>query len=243
MGFSSKVKEDALVLCARHCCLCHQPKGLKIEVHHIVHRAEGGADILDNAIALCFDCHADMRSYDHKHPKGVKYTREELIRRRDDWYAVVKQNGVAPPKDPAVDSDISVFRHLLKVLPWNGSIGFIKTNNFSGFPFDLERLNDIDAFLDECENPGFRFSRLAIEQERIHLFVHLTEFRRAIGRNTFRINNTKSHSSVPSEWEIHQPENFYKAVEEIESAATAACDAYTRLIEGGRSILGVVSFG
>lgn len=93
MGFPEAVKTKALIACARHCCLCHQRKGLKIECHHIVQKSEGGDDTLENCIPLCFDCHADMRSIDHKHPRGTKYTPQELIQRRDAWYRQVISAG------------------------------------------------------------------------------------------------------------------------------------------------------
>src|SRR5262249_53704229 len=83
MGFPPKVREDALVACERHCCICHRFCGIKIEVHHIKPESKGGSDTLDNAIALCFNCHADMVSYDKDHPKGTKYSEGELKRHRD----------------------------------------------------------------------------------------------------------------------------------------------------------------
>ena len=64
MPFDSNVKEDVLVSCGRHCCICHKFCGTKIEVHHIREESEGGDNAAENAIPLCFDCHADMRSYD-----------------------------------------------------------------------------------------------------------------------------------------------------------------------------------
>lgn len=243
MGFPQNVKEEALVLCARHCCLCHLPKGLKMEVHHIKQHSEGGTDTLDNAIPLCFECHADMRSYDHDHPKGLKYSRTELIRRRDDWYATVKHRGISPANQTVSNTDKAVLEHLLKLLPWNGSIQFIRNNNFAGFSFDLDRIRDFDYFVDECENPSFRFDDTALEQDRLQLLLHITDFNRAIGRYTFRVDNTASRSTVPPEWELSQPEQFDLAVNTIHNAATAACSAYDRLISGGKAKLGVISLG
>ncbi|MFA6008501.1 MAG: HNH endonuclease [Desulfobacteraceae bacterium] len=83
MPFLPKVKEDVIVACGRCCAICHKFCGLKIEVHHIIEESNGGENKFENAIPLCFDCHADMRSYDHKHPKGNKYTDSELLRHRD----------------------------------------------------------------------------------------------------------------------------------------------------------------
>lgn len=61
MSFSPDVAEQALLDSSRHCCLCHRFCGVKIELHHIVQRAEDGADTYDNCIPLCFDCHAEVK--------------------------------------------------------------------------------------------------------------------------------------------------------------------------------------
>ena len=77
MGFSQKIKEDILVASARHCCVCRRYRGVKIEIHHIKPEEQGGEDSFENAIALCFDCHADAGHYFAKHPKGVKISPTE----------------------------------------------------------------------------------------------------------------------------------------------------------------------
>jgi hypothetical protein len=61
-----------------------------MEVHHIKAHADGGQDVFENAIPLCFDCHAIVRQYDPKHPKGIRFTENELIQHRDNWYAKIK---------------------------------------------------------------------------------------------------------------------------------------------------------
>lgn len=91
MPFPEKVKEDALVACGRHCCICHKFCGNKIEIHHIKPRAKGGADSFDNAIPLCFDCHAEVGQYNSEHPKGTKFSEAELKRHRDNWYKLYAQ--------------------------------------------------------------------------------------------------------------------------------------------------------
>ena len=90
MSFPKEVADRALTSCARSCCICHKFCGLKMELHHIVLQSEGGANNDDNCIPLCLDCHTDMRSYDHHHPKGRKYSREELRKHRFDWYESVQ---------------------------------------------------------------------------------------------------------------------------------------------------------
>jgi hypothetical protein len=99
MGFRRKVKEQALTAAARHCCVCHRYKGVRIEVHHIVPKSEGGKDDLENAIALCFDCHTDAGHYNPKHPKGTKFRPSELRGARDKWHDIVKQQGLTGPTE------------------------------------------------------------------------------------------------------------------------------------------------
>ena len=97
MAFPSKVVEDLLVACERHCCLCHKPRGVNIEIHHIVPRSKGGDDSAGNAIALCYDCHADVEHYSEHHPRGRKYTPGELKRRRDQHIDYVRSRlGIQP---------------------------------------------------------------------------------------------------------------------------------------------------
>ena len=62
-----------------------------MEIHHIKAKADGGDDSFGNAIPLCFDCHAEVRQYDPRHPKGIKFSEKELILHRDNWYKKIKQ--------------------------------------------------------------------------------------------------------------------------------------------------------
>lgn len=90
MAFSRKIIEECMVKSARCCCVCHKQKGLNIEVHHIIPKAKGGQDTEDNAIALCFDCHADAGHYNPKHPRGTKLSPNELKRHKENWYGKVE---------------------------------------------------------------------------------------------------------------------------------------------------------
>lgn len=103
MAFSEEIKIKAMIACGRCCCVCHKFCGNNMEVHHIKARAEGGQDIYENAIPLCFDCHAEVRQYDPKHPKGIKFTEKELIMHRDEWYSKVKQGVKENEKKERID--------------------------------------------------------------------------------------------------------------------------------------------
>jgi len=87
MAFPQSVADRALAACGRCCCICHKFCGVKMELHHIHQHADGGEDTFENCIPLCFDCHAEMGKGDPHHPKGKRYSEQELRLHRDNWYA------------------------------------------------------------------------------------------------------------------------------------------------------------
>ncbi len=84
--FNQAVKNKVLLWCDRHCCLCKRACGTDIEVHHLVQPKYGGGNNIDNAIPLCYDCHAKVLKYNDEHPKGIKYKAQELKPRREQVY-------------------------------------------------------------------------------------------------------------------------------------------------------------
>lgn len=100
MGFSKKIKEQVLVDTARHCCVCHRYKGVKVEVHHITQEALGGDNTYDNAISLCFDCHCDAGHYNPKHPRGTRFSPAELKKAKENWIHLVRGNNIREPTEP-----------------------------------------------------------------------------------------------------------------------------------------------
>jgi hypothetical protein len=90
MAFPQPVREEAMVACERHCCICHEFKGTKIECQYIVPEAKGGTNTFENCIPLCFDHHAEVESYNPQHPRGTKYSVTELKKLRDAWYEEIK---------------------------------------------------------------------------------------------------------------------------------------------------------
>ena len=71
MGFNRSEASELLVACHRRCCICHRYCGIKIELHHIEPRGDGGVDAIDNAIPVCFECHAEIQLYNDSHPRGA----------------------------------------------------------------------------------------------------------------------------------------------------------------------------
>lgn len=86
MTFPITTRETALVRSHRRCCICHEFAGRNASVHHIVPEANGGTNDPSNAIVLCFRCHAEAGHYNPAHPLGTKYSPQELMRHRDQWW-------------------------------------------------------------------------------------------------------------------------------------------------------------
>lgn len=84
--------EKLLASCHRCCCVCHRFCGSKIEIDHIVQQADEGPDTYENAIPVCFECHADIHSYNLNHPRGRKFQPDELRAHRDQWLSICKEH-------------------------------------------------------------------------------------------------------------------------------------------------------
>jgi hypothetical protein len=69
---------------------------VNIEVHHLKPEAQGGASDLDNAIPLCFECHAFVGHYNDDQPRGTKYKPDELRARREQIYEEFTRHLVPP---------------------------------------------------------------------------------------------------------------------------------------------------
>jgi hypothetical protein len=94
--FNEEDSIKVLLWCGRHCCLCEKPTAVGIEVAHLPGR-ESSSDI-DDAIPLCFDCHAAIGHYNKSHPKGKQYAIRELKARRDQVYNKFTSH-LVPPVD------------------------------------------------------------------------------------------------------------------------------------------------
>ena len=82
-----------LLWCDRHCCLCGKKCDTNIEVAHIGDRNDNS---IDNAIPVCFDCHAKMGHYNKNHPRGRKFSHQEIKSRRDQIYDLKTQHLIGP---------------------------------------------------------------------------------------------------------------------------------------------------
>lgn len=151
MGFPKRVKDQMLVLCARHCCVCHVNAGLNMEIHHIKPEAQGGENTLDNAIGLCFNCHSFAgHNYNKLHPKGIKYSPEELLLHKANWIKKVEENKITS-KDTLVE--LSIHNKDYK--------GFLKPM----FIREITTFIDRDSFKRSCIKIGLDYKKHLTEMK------------------------------------------------------------------------------
>ena len=178
MGFSPKVKSESLSLSARHCSVCHRYKGIKMEVHHIIQEADGGPNTLDNAIPLCFDCHCDAGHYNNRHPKGTKFSIQELTKSRDAWYKIVSEKSI--PEKLIISEHIQVnyfVLHTLEILEKTLKQDFTSINYFGGNCY-LQQ-NEISEFWSSLLKSHEQDFEYNIEQKfivELSTFSSITEY-------------------------------------------------------------------
>lgn len=88
MPFPRDEVDSLLAACHRRCCICHRFCGVKIETDHIAPAYDGGSDSIENAIPVCFECHAEIHSYNDQHPRGRKFRPTELRRHKAQWLEI-----------------------------------------------------------------------------------------------------------------------------------------------------------
>lgn len=232
MSFPKQIQEDALLASGRHCCLCHKFCGTKIELHHIKQRKDGGGDLFDNCIPLCFDCHADIMTYNPGHPKGKKYTEKEVKRHRNEWYEKVKNSSgsiVSNPKYLKIDR--STYNRFLELLDNKAFFLNIKRNVFICGPFSDDICVIIWKYLQECELPDFEFIDVDLEGLRSDLEQELNQLSYLIQKYTFDASTkNESRQSIPAEWEHLEPKRLDEAIDSFEQIVPIIVKIYEDLV-------------
>lgn len=238
MSFPLNVREKALVACGRHCCICHRFVALKIELHHIKLRSEGGRNTFENCIPLCLDCHADMSSYDHRHPKGTKYTPNELMLHRDRWYSRFESTPPTRYDLTAKLSDQNLMGDIKSMLPWDGSVHFFARHPTSA-PFPREKTESFRRFVERCEDPEFEFVDAELEGYRADLLKSIVKFLDHVDESTHPLDENQNYLAVPKQWRASARENFYAATTALRKSSDRIGISHARLLRSGKRKLGV----
>lgn len=109
-----------------------------METDHIVPKDDGGDDKIENAIPVCFECHAEIHSYNNKHPRGRKFTPTELRQHKDQWLKICKNHPEIFIKS-FMRSDVGPLNALIDELEFNAEIATEHKRDYIGCNFQNEQ--------------------------------------------------------------------------------------------------------
>jgi hypothetical protein len=147
-------------------------------------------------------------------------------------FSASRENERPQPIKGQQNEDRVLYDRLIKLLPSDGIVDFIKKKNMAGFSFNPDRLNPLDEFIHNWNNAAHEFLDPDLEHARSELYSRCREYSALIGKYTFPNNN--GQQSVPPEWEIEQPQKFELAVNELHDKAQEVVDSHERLVRKAR---------
>ena len=210
MPFPRKDVEYFLVACHRRCCICYRFCGVKIEIDHIVPTAEGGTDTVDNAIPVCFECHAEIHSYNDKHPRGRKFTPDELRGHKEQWLELCK-NKPEMFLYATRETDVGPLQALIDELEFN-----LRVAQYTE-PDDLGC-----RFLDEQFRRAIREGAIAALKDELKPAI--LDAYAAVGRANQQISGITMHGPNSNAW-ANAVNLSRKTVKEVAPKISAARDA------------------
>ena len=145
-----------------------------METDHIVPRDEGGTDDITNAIPVCFECHAEIHSYNDRHPRGRKFQSSELQAHRDQWLRTCRERpDVLLAGTRAVD--VGPVQALLDELEFNEAVSTLHAADTQGCAF-----RD-DQFRRAIESGSVSILRDDVKQAIVSAYVATGAANRVIG--------------------------------------------------------------
>lgn len=140
--------------------------------------------------------------------------------------------------DKTLALDIELFNRIRnELLPQEGTIYWLRHNNFAGFSFDVEKLEPLDDIEYENKKSDFEFLNPELEKIRLELLQEISTFTTLMAENTYP--NQNGRQSVPADLETEDHVMFWEIVNEIHANKHRLCDKYDELIRMGRKILKV----
>lgn len=241
MSWSQAIKDQCMIACGRSCCICHKPCGIKIEIHHIDLQAAGGANTFENAIPVCFDCHAEIGHYNNSHPKGTKYSSNELKIHRDNWYEKVKGTGATTVQKSIPSVDTRIFSDI-----HNGFVNlylhFSESDVWPTVSYGLmQDLNHLSHKL-RANAPDLQFTDSNLEQLKTEFSIHLREFRAGLSslgvldsHGDTMIFRVKPYKKVAQE----AYDKIYARSQKCDDLADQAIESYQVFYKAARNSLGI----
>ncbi len=140
MGFDRTQVSDLLARCRRRCCICGRFCGVKIETDHM---DPNGGDDIENAIPVCFDCHAEIHAYNDQHPRGRKFTLEELRRHKQQWLDLFAQRPEALIEKTMSGARVGPLQALIDEIEFNVAAAKAGAQSSSGCRLRDEQFSEL----------------------------------------------------------------------------------------------------
>ncbi len=135
MAFDRDEVAALLAKCHRRCCICHRFCGFKMETDHMKPAGKDGTDDIDNALPVCFECHAEIHCYNNDHARGRKFTETELRIHKEQWLKICENNpGIF--SQPFQSSDAGPLNSLIDELEYNQQAAMLWGSSLSVSQFD-----------------------------------------------------------------------------------------------------------
>ena len=228
MPFSQEVKTRVMVDCGRSCVICHKFCGNNMEVHHIKAEADGGSNDIDNAIPLCFDCHAEVRQYDSRHPKGIKFSEAELKMHRDKWYTKVTDSPAICGAPDYIEMDTVTYHALEYYLP-NDRFVTLRDMDFGGENFAFGYFDKVEYFPIFIKNPKYEYLDADLEISKNSLAKSISDFTNDSVH--FLHSDDGKIVMIPRDWELTCPEQFDRGVEVLNADSSQIWEKYCDYIK------------
>ena len=174
--FKDKDVEKLLVACHRCCCVCHRFCGVKMEIDHIIPQADKGPSTYENAIPVCFECHAEIHSYNTNHPRGKKFQSGELRAHRDQWLSICKEHPEIFRRGSVARAEVGPLQSLIDELEFNEAV-------ITAPP----ELGQLCLFKERQFLEAMRTGSIAVLQEELKRSIY--EAYVYIGKSNFRMNS------------------------------------------------------
>ncbi len=205
-----------------------------MELHHIAQIADGGADTFENAVPLCFDCHAEVKSFNPHHPKGSKITENELRKHRDSWYANVAKPTSYASNTSVVSVDKKVFVALNKYLsPYY--FEWIRDQNFGSSVKRTDYLYFRD-FLEKAKMPAYEYFNADLETAKANLQNSINDFYNTAGTH---IGCDENICQTSKEFKYSEPELFKSFYQSVNKLADEIWNNYCEYIRTCKLILNI----
>ena len=236
MGFSQDVKMQAMVACGRCCAICHKFCGNNMEVHHIIQKSDGGNNTFENAIPLCFNCHAEVGQYNEHHPKGIKFTSEELRLHRDNWYKKVAESPAVLEAPETRELDMKTYMSLEEYLSYD-MFSFIRDLDFNGGKYEIHITDRLIEFTRVIMNPKYEYLDADLEMVKQGLADSIKQFEK--DSFTYIFCDDGIYCRIPLDWKANYPELYYQGVEILNKSSMNIWERYCDYIRLCRRKLAV----